>query len=677
MRKHRWIKRILTAVTATVTVAAVFAVGVCAEENSIDIAAQYTLPNGFEYTVKAEKTDIAPPGISDDEIFDGKTYMLVLPEAVKGSGILLSSPAENNITLENKSLAEGAEFVLNSGTHRISCNGDTVFLHVMYTGSLPQIYITTSMPMEYVNEDKEHSTDGSVVITDGTDIFYNGGMEFLKGRGNVSWTSDKKPYSIKLSQKVSLFGMEPSRKYNLLANFMDEAFIRNKVTIGFADRVGVEYCTQSQFAELYINNAYYGLYELTEKVEVADGRVEIFDVDIITEESNRGINMDELVHGGEYDDGAAYRKGTLKWLEVPNDIAGNIGGGYLMELELAHRYGESNAGFVSDYGQPITIKSPEYASRAQVEFISSYYNEFEAAVRSTDGYNHLGRHYTEYADIESMARMYLLQEFVQNLDAGITSAYLYKDVNGKLGMCSPWDFDHTYGEILVKDHRDISDPENIWVAEGVLYGQENVYTLFSLLWNQPDFRREAVRQWKEVFRPEIQWLLSLNKQTSEDIYDSVIADYCRWNRAEYTSCEQAAALYLDEVEKMLVYIEERASFMDEFLAEGMVYVSYDSNGGRRFVGDKLSYSPGSSVTAKENLYKNDDHQGSIAFTGWNTKADGSGTFYNPGDRFIIEEDTVLYAQWERENQQAVPAQTTEDNAVFFQTIINMLKNIFR
>lgn len=34
------------------------------------------------------------------------------------------------------------------------------------------------------------------------------------------------------------------------------------------------------------------------------------------------------------------------------------------------------------------------------------------------------------------------------------------------------------------------------------------------------------------------------------------------------------------------------------------------------------------------------------FTGWNTKIDGSGTGYMPGDTFTIQEDTVLYAQWD-------------------------------
>ncbi|MBO0458316.1 InlB B-repeat-containing protein, partial [Enterococcus hulanensis] len=39
------------------------------------------------------------------------------------------------------------------------------------------------------------------------------------------------------------------------------------------------------------------------------------------------------------------------------------------------------------------------------------------------------------------------------------------------------------------------------------------------------------------------------------------------------------------------------------------------------------------------------------FVGWNTKADGSGTMYQPKDEMLIVRDTVLYAQWRDSNKQ--------------------------
>lgn len=37
----------------------------------------------------------------------------------------------------------------------------------------------------------------------------------------------------------------------------------------------------------------------------------------------------------------------------------------------------------------------------------------------------------------------------------------------------------------------------------------------------------------------------------------------------------------------------------------------------------------------------------MEFVSWNTKADGSGTTYLPGDKFYITETTELYAIWKK------------------------------
>jgi len=38
-----------------------------------------------------------------------------------------------------------------------------------------------------------------------------------------------------------------------------------------------------------------------------------------------------------------------------------------------------------------------------------------------------------------------------------------------------------------------------------------------------------------------------------------------------------------------------------------------------------------------------------AFVGWNTKADGTGSMYYPGDEILVTEEQILYAVWAREN----------------------------
>ena len=73
-------------------------------------------------------------------------------------------------------------------------------------------------------------------------------------------------------------------------------------------------------------------------------------------------------------------------------------------------------------------------------------------------------------------------------------------------------------------------------------------------------------------------------------------------------------------------------------------VTYDGNGadsGR--TADITAYTPGEVATVKANGYTCDD----CTFTGWNTKADGSGISYAEGGSIKMLGNVVLYAQWTR------------------------------
>lgn len=73
----------------------------------------------------------------------------------------------------------------------------------------------------------------------------------------------------------------------------------------------------------------------------------------------------------------------------------------------------------------------------------------------------------------------------------------------------------------------------------------------------------------------------------------------------------------------------------------MATLNYDPNGGSGFM-DKSFAALGRTVLVEENAFARDGY----VFTGWNTKADGSGTPYKAGDYFPLNAKTnTLYAQW--------------------------------
>ncbi len=53
----------------------------------------------------------------------------------------------------------------------------------------------------------------------------------FKVRGNLTATLEKKPFTFTLPAPLSLCGMEPAYKWNLLANATDGSYIRNKLVL--------------------------------------------------------------------------------------------------------------------------------------------------------------------------------------------------------------------------------------------------------------------------------------------------------------------------------------------------------------------------------------------------------------------------------------------------------------
>ena len=86
-------------------------------------------------------------------------------------------------------------------------------------------------------------------------------------------------------------------------------------------------------------------------------------------------------------------------------------------------------------------------------------------------------------------------------------------------------------------------------------------------------------------------------------------------------------------------------------------VTYDANGGSGTMTDKKSpYAYGAAATVLTNGFTRSRY----TFTGWNTKADGSGDSYPEGDPIEMLGNVVLYAQWTRNS-----SHDNDDDKYFF------------
>jgi len=69
----------------------------------------------------------------------------------------------------------------------------------------------------------------------------------IRGRGNFTWSQKKKPYALKLDKKLPLFGMPKHKRWVLIANYLDNSFIRNEMGFYLSEQIGMEWTVHGKF----------------------------------------------------------------------------------------------------------------------------------------------------------------------------------------------------------------------------------------------------------------------------------------------------------------------------------------------------------------------------------------------------------------------------------------------
>ena len=403
-------------------------------------------------------------------------YETILP---KGDTYYLPS----GIDIDNVQMTDGLEYSYIEGNRRISSadgilklsegkttdsSGNPCYVvYITYGGAtkkctfyvglnIGNIYLSTSMGMQWIHSYKENKDENvTAVITDKEGkVIYDGTKDknssSLKGRGNASWGYNKKSYNLKIGTKTDLFGMGKSKKWVLMANYIDPSFLRNYVAYSLALGIGLGNSSKSAYVNLYIDGEYYGLYQLLEKVEIGKERVNITDLEEIMEDMPENDEMGS--YGTTFvQSGSLIKQSNVEFYQYANlsENPDDISGGYLVELDNLY-YSRESAYFGTDIGNSYVVKSPEYASKEEVEYIAKLFADFEEALYSPTGYNKAGRHYTEYCDLESLCKIYVVNEACKNWDSYKGSTYFYVDadkngVTSKIYMGPVWDFDNSYG----------------------------------------------------------------------------------------------------------------------------------------------------------------------------------------------------------------------------------------
>ena len=416
-------------------------------------------------------------------------------------------------------------------------------LQVLSSENLPALFITVEEKDEILGAvdttDKKYFETGFMQMLDENGVLlYKGELEKFKVRGNLTATLEKKPFTFTLKEPTGLLGMDSAVKWNLLANATDGAYIRNKIIMDLAVECIDAYEPQGEFAELYLNGEFQGIYLLTETVEIGPNRLEI------DPEEN-----------------------------------------WFIETELSFRARDDATQMITDRGQVFIIHSDSAVTEEEKEQLLGRLNDVESALFSENGVSSIsGRTLGELIDMDSFAQAWLVEELSGDHDVGITSQFAYALKEGEaLWYAGPvWDFDGTMGNV---NKPMFAVPEALTGVVEMIGTEEDVdqNRWLSAMWRHSEFQELVKDKYIQIFRGKYEEILTEGIERYVGVIRrSAVLDTFRWhsNRLEwfFTLPEGLSAQQEDSYEKYdtldtcLAVVEDfmkrKMDFLDKLWIEG-------------------------------------------------------------------------------------------------------------
>ncbi len=335
----------------------------------------------------------------------------------------------------------------------------------------------------------------------------------IKGRGNSTWGGNKRPFQIKFDKKVDLLGLGARKKYVLLANAVDNSFVRNAMMVKMSGMIGEQYRILGEPIQLYIDNDYQGLYYLTTKAEIGKNAVDL---------------RDRL--------------------------------GVLMELDSLHQGPDDCK--ITGFGECLIVKDAVFEGDEEVlkeatdDFLASF-NKLEVAAKRGNF-----KKLSEVADVHSFAEYFLISEYAVNPDAFVSSFNLYKDgKDDKIHAGPLWDYDYAFGNrnwIWASNEDYFSPTETMVRKKEVTTGDRDnneMTKLFYYLMDIPEFRAEVERIYQDKISGRKTELLMTVLSEAAKVREAAEKDSERWGKDK--------KIFYREVKYLLDWLNKRYDYFEE------------------------------------------------------------------------------------------------------------------
>ena len=308
----------------------------------------------------------------------------------------------------------------------------------------------------------------------------------MRGRGNSTWVLPKKPFRMKFSEKFSPIGLNHAKEksWTLLAQDMDKSLLRTHLAFeysralfdpqeGYHDSKAILFTPASQYINVYLTGDYYdsstgktrymdgeylGLYQMSDQLERATGRVAVEKL-----EEADGENPDKIT------------------------------GGYLIEADLHegnHPTAMKKIRFSYKYPKDDDFHQSQY------DYISDFLNKAEQALYGPD-FKDPQKGWRKYFDEKTLADFVIIKEFVGDMD-GYTSIYAYKRRgHDKLFFGPIWDCDKGWDNDRRVPHSQYHPLTSLMIHAGFWMPSNVQDDWFQHLWTDETFRAFVAKRWAD------------------------------------------------------------------------------------------------------------------------------------------------------------------------------------
>lgn len=256
----------------------------------------------------------------------------------------------------------------------------------------------------------------------------------IRGRGNTTWGQPKKPYALKLDKKQKIMGMPKHKRWVLIANYLDNSFMRNEMAFYLSETFELDYTVRGKFVDLVLNGKYKGLYWLGEAIKPDENRVNINDG---SKNMSDDEDKDYLIEMDVYYDETVKFKSSIR--NMP----------YMIK----------NDDYMINDNNELTAGGQARLERLQTKITNLetlLYPDFTTGM-DTNSCSAPDESYAEIIDIDSWAKFWFVNEIMSNYELVHPKScyFTFKNTKDFFKAGPVWDFDwaalYQYSSCVLKN----------------------------------------------------------------------------------------------------------------------------------------------------------------------------------------------------------------------------------